>query len=70
MTKRVREIKDLIIDEVSLVDRGANQHASVTIAKSYDGEEEKGMDIFDEQGNPLDADALEDGGADRIVVGL
>lgn len=66
MTKRVREIKDLIIDEVSLVDRGANQHASVTIAKSYDGEEEKGMDIFDEQGNPLDADALEDG---AIVYG-
>jgi hypothetical protein len=66
MTKRVREIRDLIIDEVSLVDKGANQHAAVTIAKSYDGEEEKGMEIFDEQGNPLDADALEDG---AIVYG-
>lgn len=66
MTRRVREIRDLIIDEVSLVDKGANQHASVTIAKSYDGEEEEGMEIFDEQGNPLDADALEDG---AIVYG-
>jgi len=66
MTKRVREIKDLVIDEVSLVDKGANQHAAVTIAKSYDGEEDKGMEIYDEQGNPLDADALEDG---AIVYG-
>lgn len=66
MAKRVREIRDLIIDEVSLVDKGANQHAAVTIAKSYDGEEEQGMDIYDEQGNPLDADALEDG---AIVYG-
>lgn len=66
MTKRVREIRDLVIDEVSLVDKGANQHAAVTIAKSYDGEEEQGMDIYDEQGNPLDADALEDG---AIVYG-
>lgn len=66
MAKRVREIRDLIIDEVSLVDKGANQHAAVTIAKSYDGEEEQGMDIFDEQGNPLDADSLEDG---AIVYG-
>lgn len=66
MAKRVREIRDLIIDEVSLVDKGANQHAAVTIAKSYDGEEEQGMDIYDEQGNPLDADSLEDG---AIVYG-
>ena len=66
MAKRVREIRDLIIDEVSLVDKGANQHAAVTIAKSYDGEEEQGMDIFVEQGNPLDADSLEDG---AIVYG-
>jgi hypothetical protein len=66
MAKRVREIRDLIIDEVSLVDRGANQHAAVTIAKSYDGEEDQGMDIYDEQGNPLDADSLEDG---AIVYG-
>jgi hypothetical protein len=60
MTRRVRELRDLIIDEISLVDRGANQHAAVTIAKSASGEEEQ-MEIFDEQGNPLDPEALADG---------
>jgi hypothetical protein len=61
MTRKVREIQDLVIDEISLVDKGANQHATVTIAKSADGEKESYMDIFDEQGNPLDPDALEIG---------
>lgn len=59
--RKVREIQDLIIDEISLVDKGANQHATVTIAKSADGEKENYMDIYDEQGNPLDFDALEIG---------
>lgn len=61
MTRKVREIQDLVIDEISLVDKGANQHATVTIAKSADGEKESYMDIYDEQGNPLDPDALEIG---------
>jgi len=61
MTRKVREIQDLVIDEISLVDKGANQHATVTIAKSADGEKENYMDIYDEQGNPLDPDALEIG---------
>ena len=61
MTRKVREIQDLVIDEISLVDKGANQHATVTIAKSADGDKENEMDVFDEQGNPLDPDALEIG---------
>lgn len=61
MTRKVREIQDLVIDEISLVDKGANQHATVTIAKSADGEKENYMDVYDEQGNPLDPDALEIG---------
>jgi hypothetical protein len=61
VTRKVREIQDLVIDEISLVDKGANQHATVTIAKSADGEKENYMDIYDELGNPLDPDALEIG---------
>lgn len=60
MPRKVRELQDLEIDEVSLVDRGAGLGAKVTIAKSASGEEEN-MEIFDEQGNPLDADGLADG---------
>src|SRR5206468_9509577 len=33
----------------------------VTIAKADTGEEEQQMDIFDEQGNPLDPESLSDG---------
>lgn len=61
MTRKVREIQDLVIDEISLVDKGANQHATVTIAKSADGEKENYMDVYDELGNPLDPDALDIG---------
>ena len=61
MARKVRQIQDLVIDEISLVDKGANQHATVTIAKSADGEKENYMDVYDEQGNPLDPDALEIG---------
>lgn len=61
MTRKAREIRDLVIDEISLVDKGANQHATVTIAKSADGDKENYMDIYDELGNPLDPDALEIG---------
>lgn len=58
MTKRVRELRDLVIDEISLVDKGANQHATVTIAKRH-GEEEQDMEYYDEAGNLVDTDSLE-----------
>lgn len=59
--RKVKQINDLVIDEISLVDKGANQHAVVTIAKRAEGEEENNMEIYDELGNPLDPDALQDG---------
>lgn len=59
MNRKPRQIQDLVIDEISLVDKGANQHASVTIAKSADGDKESYMEIYDEQGNQLDPDALD-----------
>ena len=60
--RKVKQINDLVIDEISLVDKGANQHAVVTIAKRAEGEEESNnMEIYDEQGNLLDPDALQDG---------
>ena len=58
---RKRQIHDLVIDEISLVDKGANQHAVVTIAKSASGEKENEMDVYDEQGNQLDPETLDDG---------
>ncbi len=62
MGRKARQISELVIDEISLVDKGANQHAVVTIAKNATGEnKESTMDIFDEQGNPLDVAALDEG---------
>lgn len=60
MARRVRELTDLVIDEVSLVDKGANQYATVTIAKRDTGEGE--MDnYYTEDGELVDLSTLEDG---------
>lgn len=61
MARKARQINDLRIDEISLVDKGANQHAVVTIAKSASGEKESEVEIYDEDGNLLDAESLNDG---------
>ena len=62
MSRTAKKISNLVIDEISLVDKGANQHAVVTIAKNADGEnKENEMEIFDEQGNPLDVAELSEG---------
>ena len=61
MARKVRQITELEIDEISLVDKGANQHAVVTIAKNAGDEKENEMDVFDEQGNPLDVAGLSEG---------
>lgn len=56
MAPRVRKhLSDIEIDEISLVDRGANQHAAVTIAKRAP-EEENMPELFDEEGNLLGDD--------------
>ena len=57
------KLSDLLIDEVSLVRKGANQHAHVAIAKAYDGDSGGTVeeDYFDLEGNPVDVNELEFG---------
>ena len=59
---RAREIRDLKIDEVSLVDKGANQHAKTVIAKRHDVEEETTVEnYFNEDGDLIDLNSLQVG---------
>lgn len=58
MTKPVKRLSSLEIDEVSLVDRPANQHGLVTITKRDEG---AGMAVYDEHGNEIDESQLESG---------
>jgi hypothetical protein len=51
---------DMEIDEISLVDRPANQHASVLISKA-DAPEEDAMGYVDADGNLVDESVLEHG---------
>lgn len=60
MPRKVKELSNIEIDEVSLVDRPANQHARVSIAKRAT-EEDTVPDIYDENGEVLDAENLEPG---------
>lgn len=58
------KVTDMEFDEVSLVDKGANQHAHVAIAKRAPEEEnmpELNIELFDEDGDLLDVEQLEDG---------
>ena len=60
MPRRIRNLKNMEIDEISLVDKGANQHAMITIAKrGYRG----GSDARSLQRGrkSIDENALEDG---------
>ena len=56
--KNVTKLSNLDIDEVSLVDRGANQHAKVTLSKRDDGEEidEELADSVDDEIDKADPD--------------
>lgn len=58
--RTVKQVRDMEIDEISLVDRPANQHALVTIAKRAP-EEEAMPDYFLEDGSAVDLDTLEPG---------
>lgn len=60
MPKPIKNVTDIEIDEISLVDKGANQHAMVTIAKRAP-EEDLMPELYDESGAVVDQDALEDG---------
>lgn len=71
MSKRVvKAVSDMDIDEISLVDRPANQHASVMIAKAYQGDPmaEKATETgyFWDDGSPVMTDD-EIGPDDRIT---
>jgi len=60
MTRKVKELTNIEIDEISLVDRPANQHARVSIAKRAP-KEENVPEIYNENGEILDAELLEPG---------
>ena len=68
MKKPISKLFDLEIDEVSVVDRGANQHSLIAFSKSLNTEEnnlEESMSetiaVFSETGEPVDLDSLKDG---------
>lgn len=63
MPKIIKNVTDMEIDEISLVDRGANQHALVTIAKRASDEEENmpEIDLYNDKGELLDEEQLENG---------
>lgn len=58
MSKRVNKLLGLEIDEVSLVDRPANQHGLVAITKRDEGPVDE---IYDAQGNLIDPSTLQAG---------
>jgi hypothetical protein len=60
MPRKVKELTNIEIDEISLVDRPANQHARVEIAKRAP-EEDIVPEIFNENGELLDAESLNPG---------
>ena len=57
-TKPLKRLSSLEIDEVSLVDRPANQHGLVTITKRDEGTR---MAVYDAQGNEVDESQLQSG---------
>jgi hypothetical protein len=76
MPRPIRNLKNMEIDEISLVDKGANQHAMITIAKRAPEEDEMPeFDIYNEDGEVLSEDDLnvgdivydEDGAAYEFV---
>ena len=74
MPRPIKELTDMEIDEISLVDRPANAHAKVVITKR-DEEAEVPEDVFNENGEVIDASSLtegdvvfDDGGQAFVVV--
>jgi hypothetical protein len=59
--RRVKTLTDIEIDEVSLVDKPANQFAKVAIAKRDTDSEETVSDLFDENGDTLDMESIQFG---------
>lgn len=64
MTGRVRKLRDMEIDEISLVDRAANQLASILFSKSQEDAMpgyEEGVELFDSNGDPAGFEDFEVG---------
>lgn len=59
MGRMVKRLSGLEIDEISLVDRPANQHGTVVIAKNH--QEEDMPQLFDADENPVDESELQVG---------
>lgn len=68
---RIKQLTDMEIDEISLVDRPANAHAKVVISKRA-GEEDMPEEIYDEDGDLLDevevGDIVFDADGDPFLV--
>jgi hypothetical protein len=58
--RAVQRVTDMEIDEISLVDRAANQSASIVFSKRAD-QEESMPDYLDADGDPLDLSQFEEG---------
>jgi len=61
MNQNVKRLFDIEIDEVSVVDRPANQHGLIAFAKNDDSAEEIPAALFDETGEEVPAEILEHG---------
>jgi hypothetical protein len=58
--KKVNKLSDLKIDEVSLVDRGANQHAAIVLSKRLEEEDDMGdVEKMDPDPTSADIDGIE-----------
>ena len=64
MAGRIRKLRDMDIDEISLVDRAANQHASILFSKAQEdampGYDES-VELYDTDGNPANFEQLDVG---------
>lgn len=61
MSNVIKTLRDMEIDEISLVDRPANAHAKVVIAKRATQEETVPEDVFNEDGEVIDVSELSEG---------
>ena len=61
MSVRRNRLHDKTIDEVSLVDRAANQLANIAFSKAANQEDDmpEQLELFDEDGFPVDTDSLD-----------
>jgi hypothetical protein len=61
MPQQVKVVTDVEVDEISLVDRPANQHAAVVLAKRATQEDSVADEYFNADGAAVEIDALKPG---------